>query len=92
MFQELRAIAEMKFRFAEEEDACEYVTRLASEIHLYPPAHALKVTTNLQSCPPMYMFTILCQTGQSCAKPSHSRNALPMPLPAASAESLTTSG
>ena len=33
----------MKFRFAEEEDACEYVTRLAAELHLYAPAHALKV-------------------------------------------------
>ena len=37
----------MKFRFAEEEDACEYVTRLAGELHLYPPAHALKVTLML---------------------------------------------
>lgn len=42
-FRELRDIAEMKFRFAEEEDACEYVTRLASELHLFAPAHVLKV-------------------------------------------------
>ncbi len=45
MFQELRETAEVKFRFAEEEDACEYVTRLAAELHLFAPAHALKVVT-----------------------------------------------
>ncbi len=38
----MRDIAEMKFRFAEEEDACEYVTRLAGELHQYAPAHVLK--------------------------------------------------
>lgn len=43
VFTELRDIAEMKFRFAEEEDACEYVTRLAAEMHQFPPAHCLKV-------------------------------------------------
>lgn len=43
VFNELRDIAEMKFRFAEEEDACEYVTRLAAEMHQFPPAHCLKV-------------------------------------------------
>jgi secreted Zn-dependent insulinase-like peptidase len=42
-FRELRDIAEMKFRFAEEEDACEYVTRVAGEAHQYAPAHVLKV-------------------------------------------------
>ena len=31
-FDELAKIAEMKFRFAEEEDACEYVTRLAADL------------------------------------------------------------
>ena len=31
-FDELAKIAEMKFRFAEEEDACEYVTRLAADM------------------------------------------------------------
>ena len=31
-FEELATIAEMKFRFAEEEDACEYVTRLAADL------------------------------------------------------------
>lgn len=38
----------MKFRFAEEEDACEYVTRVAGEAHQYAPAHVLKVK-NLSS-------------------------------------------
>eukprot|EP00208_Stichococcus_sp_RCC1054_P001535 CAMPEP_0206142388 /NCGR_PEP_ID=MMETSP1473-20131121/16665_1 /ASSEMBLY_ACC=CAM_ASM_001109 /TAXON_ID=1461547 /ORGANISM="Stichococcus sp, Strain RCC1054" /LENGTH=1083 /DNA_ID=CAMNT_0053537371 /DNA_START=256 /DNA_END=3510 /DNA_ORIENTATION=+ len=42
VFKELRDIAEVKFRFAEEEDACEYVTRLAAELHMFAPAHALK--------------------------------------------------
>ena len=32
----------MKFRFAEEEDACEYVTHLAADMPLYEPAHVLK--------------------------------------------------
>ena len=32
----------MKFRFAEEEDACEYVTHLAADMRLYRPAHVLK--------------------------------------------------
>lgn len=48
-FRELRDIAEMKFRFAEEEDACEYVTRLASELHLFAPAHVLKVCVHCPS-------------------------------------------
>lgn len=33
----------MKFRFAEEEDACEYVTRVVGEMHQYAPPHILKV-------------------------------------------------
>lgn len=41
-FDELRSIAEMKFRFAEEEDACEYVTHLAADMRLYRPPHVLK--------------------------------------------------
>ena len=32
----------MKFRFAEEEDACEYVTHLSADLRLYRPAHVLK--------------------------------------------------
>jgi hypothetical protein len=49
-FRELRDIAEMKFRFAEEEDACEYVTRVAGEAHQYAPAHVLKARVRSPLC------------------------------------------
>ena len=41
VFDELAAIAALKFQWAEEEDACELVARLASDMPLYAPAHAL---------------------------------------------------
>jgi hypothetical protein len=47
-FEEIRSIAEMKFRFSEEEDACEYVTRLAADMQIFDPAHVLKVGMRLQ--------------------------------------------
>lgn len=34
-------MADMKFRFAEEEDACACVTRLATHLMFYPPEHVL---------------------------------------------------
>ncbi|KAK9915769.1 hypothetical protein WJX75_003936 [Coccomyxa subellipsoidea] len=41
VFDELAAISNLKFRFAEEEDACEYVSRLAADMPHYAPEHAL---------------------------------------------------
>ncbi len=41
IFDELAAIANLKFRFAEEEDACEYVARIAADMPHYAPEHAL---------------------------------------------------
>ena len=41
VFDELAAIAQLKFQFAEDEDACELVSRLASDMPLYAPQHAL---------------------------------------------------
>ena len=41
VFDELAAISALKFRFAEDEDACELVSRLAADMPLYAPAHAL---------------------------------------------------
>ncbi len=41
VFDELAAIADLKFRFAEEEDACEYVSRLAADMPHYAPEHVL---------------------------------------------------
>ncbi|KAK9820983.1 hypothetical protein WJX81_000873 [Elliptochloris bilobata] len=40
-YDEMAAIAAMKFRFAEEEDACDYVARLAADMPHYAPEHAL---------------------------------------------------
>lgn len=34
-------MASLKFRYAEEEDACEYVSRLAADMPHYAPEHAL---------------------------------------------------
>ena len=41
VFDELAAIADLRFRFAEEEDACEYVSRLAADMPHYAPEHVL---------------------------------------------------
>jgi nardilysin len=41
IFAELAAIKNMEFRFAEEEDASEYVTRLAAGAERYAPQHAV---------------------------------------------------
>lgn len=41
VFDELAAISNLKFRFTEEEDACEYVSRLAADMPHYAPEHAL---------------------------------------------------
>jgi nardilysin len=41
IFAELAAIKNMEFRFAEEEDASEYVTRLAAAAERYAPEHAV---------------------------------------------------
>jgi nardilysin len=41
VFEELGAIARLKFQWAEEEEACELVSRLACDMPLYAPAHAL---------------------------------------------------
>lgn len=41
MWQEIAAIAGMKFRFAEEEDSCDLVTRLASNMGWVAPQHLL---------------------------------------------------
>ncbi|KAK9808961.1 hypothetical protein WJX72_007074 [[Myrmecia] bisecta] len=38
-FDEMAAISAMKFRFEEEQDACDYVTRLAADLHTYAPEH-----------------------------------------------------
>lgn len=35
VWTELKGIADMKFRFLEEEDSCDYVTRLAGSMHLH---------------------------------------------------------
>ena len=41
VFDELAAVAEQRFRFAEDEEASEYVSRLAASLPLYAPEHAL---------------------------------------------------
>jgi len=41
VFDELAATAEQRFRFAEDEEASEYVSRLAASLPLYAPEHAL---------------------------------------------------
>jgi secreted Zn-dependent insulinase-like peptidase len=41
VYHELKAIADMKFRFLEEEDSCELVTRLASTMGWVEPQHLL---------------------------------------------------
>ena len=41
VFDELANIAQMRFRFAEEEDACEYALRLAADAPYYAPEHLL---------------------------------------------------
>ena len=41
VFDELRAVKETEFRFAEEEDGAEYVSRLAASAERYAPEHAV---------------------------------------------------
>ena len=41
VFDELANIAKMRFKFAEEEDACEYALRLAADAPYYAPEHLL---------------------------------------------------
>lgn len=41
VFDELANIAQMRFKFAEEEDACEYALRLAADAPYYEPEHLL---------------------------------------------------
>ena len=40
-FDELANIGQMRFKFAEEEDACEYALRLAADAPYYAPEHLL---------------------------------------------------
>eukprot|EP00873_Tetraselmis_striata_P042477 jgi/Tetstr1/462741/TSEL_000701.t1 len=42
VYDELKAIADMRFMFQEEEDACEYCTNLAPNLHRFPPSHLLR--------------------------------------------------
>ena len=42
VFEELAATAAMRFRFAEEEDPCDFVTRLAEDAPYYAPEHILQ--------------------------------------------------
>jgi nardilysin len=42
VWDEIASIAAMKFRFAEEEDSCDLVTRLASSMGWIAPQHLLK--------------------------------------------------
>lgn len=42
VFDELAAIAALRFRFAEDENACGLVARLAADMPLYAPPHALR--------------------------------------------------
>lgn len=44
VYDELKAIGEMKFRFEEEEDAASYVTRLGTAMFYYAPEHVLIAT------------------------------------------------
>ena len=41
VFDELANISQMRFKFAEEEDACEYALRLAADAPYYAPEHLL---------------------------------------------------
>mmetsp|Transcript_29851 Transcript_29851/g.97207 ORF Transcript_29851/g.97207 Transcript_29851/m.97207 type:complete len:1027 (-) Transcript_29851:78-3158(-) len=41
VFDELRAMNEIDFRFQEEEDAVDYVERLSAKLHLFAPEHSL---------------------------------------------------
>ena len=41
MWEELKAISDMKFRFQEEEDGLDYATRLAAALPLVDPPHVL---------------------------------------------------
>eukprot|EP00884_Botryococcus_braunii_P020235 jgi/Botrbrau1/6896/Bobra.67_3s0015.1 len=41
VYEEMRATSEMRFRFAEEEDAMDTVTHLACDLHRHPPNHTL---------------------------------------------------
>ena len=40
-WDEMKTIAEMKWRFLEEEDAADYVAQIAGDLHTYPTHHAL---------------------------------------------------
>ena len=40
-YQEMAAVAATKFRFAHEEEACDYVSRLAADMQYYDPEHTL---------------------------------------------------
>ncbi len=42
VYEELAATAAMRFRFAEEEDPCDFVTRLAEDAPYYAPEHILQ--------------------------------------------------
>lgn len=74
VFKELRDIAEVKFRFAEEEDACEYVTRLAAELHMFAPAHALKVGVGNRSDGSLTLQGCLRKEGLTCRKSKTEEN------------------
>ena len=41
VYQELAAVSATKFRFANEEEACDYVSRLAADMQYYAPEHTL---------------------------------------------------
>eukprot|EP00271_Cylindrocystis_brebissonii_P012852 TRINITY_DN32367_c0_g1_i1.p1 TRINITY_DN32367_c0_g1~~TRINITY_DN32367_c0_g1_i1.p1 ORF type:complete len:963 (+),score=199.34 TRINITY_DN32367_c0_g1_i1:121-2889(+) len=59
VFQELKAMAEMEFRFAEEAAADDYTVDLASNLLLYPPAHVISADYMYEKWDPQLVEEVL---------------------------------
>ena len=59
VFDELQAVKQQEFRFAEEEDGAEYVSRLAASAERYAPAHAVAGEYLLTRFDPAAVMSVL---------------------------------
>jgi nardilysin len=59
IWREQKAIHEMKFRYQEEEDAMDFVTKLSSNMHLVSPKHALNSEFVHEEWDPALIQTLL---------------------------------
>lgn len=67
VWQEMKAIADMRFKFQEEEDAMEVATRLASTMHLHAPEHVLVAETLHETWDPVLVSPMLGVIPSRCA-------------------------